>query len=79
MIYKDYFAIPKDSDFQLKNVSYSKTNVTELNLDTSEENKKMVSFERVKPERILAVLDLITIKITLHRLGIIIVSEKEYD
>ena len=79
MIYKDYFGIPKNADFQLKNVNYNKTNIIESNLDTSEKNKKMVSFERVKPERILAVLDLITIKITLHNLGMNVMSEKEHE
>ena len=81
MSYKDYFSIPKNSDFQLKDVSYSKTSVLEEGLDKSEyeNNTKLVSFERVKPELILAVLDLLTIKLTLHRLQIKNLSEKEQE
>lgn len=67
--FKDYFSTPKNSAFEMKNVSYRKTSVTEQSLGKEKDSEQLVSFERVKASRILYVIDLILYHLSMHQSG----------
>jgi hypothetical protein len=69
--FKEFYSIPKNATYELKNVSYRKTIILEASLDKDSSGDTMVSWERIRADRVLLVLDLLNFKITAHKLGFI--------
>jgi len=68
-IFKEFYLIPKNATHALKDLSYRKTIILEENLDKDDFKNSMVSWERIRADRVLFVLDLLSYKITAHKLG----------
>ena len=70
-VFKEYYETPRNGTHELKDINYRKTPVLEENLDKSDFESIMVSWERIRADRVLLVLDKLMYKITAHKLGFI--------
>ena len=66
--FKDYYSIPKNATFIQKNVSYKKNKILEKSLSMGEDKVSLASFEMVRADRLLFVIDLLQYNLQMHTL-----------